>query len=138
MPQLNWNEYEFIECLEVLPDVEDGVRHEFVVQRAGLKLLVTVWQLESIVQLLLRQTDQELPLIDLALVVRDKVRHLKGPDATECLDFLDVLLAPSRFSYVDCPRRNWFNPAELPGIASVRLFVKPAIRIELLRQAGSL
>ncbi len=73
MPQLNWNEYEFIECLEVLPAVEYSVQHRFVVQRGGIELVVTVWQLESIVQLSLREADQQLPLIEFVLVVRDRV-----------------------------------------------------------------
>lgn len=50
MPQLKWDETEFIECLETLPTVEEhSVSHVFEIKKDGLILQLTVWQYESVV-----------------------------------------------------------------------------------------
>ena len=52
-PMLVWNEFEFIECLEVLPekDEEYETSHVFRVQKNGLTLLLTIYQFSGDVYL---------------------------------------------------------------------------------------
>jgi hypothetical protein len=43
MPQLNWNELDFLDCFEVEPSVGDyAVSHNYELQRDGLRLLFMV------------------------------------------------------------------------------------------------
>jgi len=70
MPQLAWNEYEIIECLAVLPAVEEhDVRYEFESGRVRECVLrLTVWQHESVVQLSLHAGDSSSSLVELVSV----------------------------------------------------------------------
>jgi hypothetical protein len=136
MPQLNLSQYEFIECLEVLPTVEEGqIRHLFTVARGGITLELTLWQYESIVQFALRSGNASDPLIEFAIVVRGAAGHLKVPGGLECLEFTDCLIVPDRFSYVDYQRvrLDVYDSTKMPGVPTIRLFVKPSISIKLPR-----
>ena len=135
MPQLEWSEYAFIECLEVLPAVEEhATEHEFRVVQPDLTLVVTLWQFESVVAIELTRTGSGAPLITFVLVVRGSARHLKRP-GTECIEFADAVIVPSRFSYLEYRQKrvDLYDAKQMPGLDSVRLFVKPAIRIEIPR-----
>lgn len=70
MPQLKWDETEFIECLEILPTVEDySVSHVFEIKKDALILQLTVWQYESVVQLAVFREQVEVAVIQMALFV---------------------------------------------------------------------
>jgi hypothetical protein len=139
MPQLQWDHYAFIECLEVIPTVEeDDVSHYFQVERDDLKLDLTVWQYESTLQLDLWHKRFTEPIIGFALAVRSGVKHLKAAGA-ECLQFCDCVIVPGPFSYRSFGGyETLHDPAKLPGIPAVRLFVKPSIRVEIRSHAGPL
>jgi hypothetical protein len=48
MPQLIWDESDFISYLEVLPEVEEyEIAHHFTVKKDGLRLGLSVYQLDS-------------------------------------------------------------------------------------------
>jgi hypothetical protein len=135
MPQLDWSEYAFIECLEVLPAVEEhATEHRFEVVQSDLTLVLTLWQFESVVAIEVTRTGTGVPLIAFVLVVRGGTRHLKGPDA-ECIEFADAVVVPSRFSYLEYQQQrvDLYDVKQMPGLESVRLFVKPGIRIEIPR-----
>ena len=52
MPQLDWDETDFLRCLEVAPVAEEpGTQHEYTVAKGGLVLRVNVWQYESVIAL---------------------------------------------------------------------------------------
>jgi hypothetical protein len=103
MPQLKWDETEFIECLEVVPEVaEYQTQHIFTVARHGLTLTITIWQLESMVTLALRRDGQTLLLTQFTLAIRGDVslqRHKSG----DYLEFRDCVFCPGRFSYIHGP-----------------------------------
>lgn len=135
MPQLDWSEYAFIECLEVLPAVEEhATKHAFQLAQPDLTLVVTLWQFESVVAIEVTRTGSGAPLIAFALVVRGSARHLKGPSG-ECIEFTNAVIVPSRFSYMEYRQKrvDLYDAKQMPGLDSVRLFVKPAIRIEIPR-----
>ncbi len=75
MPQLDWNELDFLDCFAVEPTVEDdAVSHDYEVERAGLRLLFTVWQLESVIQASLFRGESDDALFTFAAYVRGEVR----------------------------------------------------------------
>jgi hypothetical protein len=135
MAQLDWKEHAFIECLEVLPAVEEyATKHAFQVVQPDLTVVVTLWQFESVVAIEVTRTGSSAPLITFVLVVRGSARHVKGPD-TECIEFANAVIVPSRFSYLEYRQKrvDVYDAKQMPGLDSVRLFVKPAIRIEIPR-----
>ena len=128
MPQLHWNEIDFIECLEVAPETNEfSTEHHFTVIRDGLTLKVSVWQYDSVVYLDLYRSGMEAPLIGLALFVRGPVDYVKE-GTWECLRFQNALPAPSRFSYLDF-ERDIHSAASIPYGLTVTLRVKPDIKI---------
>ena len=137
MPQLHWNEDAFIECLEVLPAVEEhGAKHRFQVAQPDLTLVLTLWQFESVVAIEVKRTGTSAPVIAFVFVVRGSTRHLNGP-GSECIEFADAVIVPSRFSYLEYQQKrvDLYDPEQMPGIDAIRLFVKPGIRIEIPRHS---
>jgi hypothetical protein len=131
MPQLQWNEYEFIGCLEVEPTVgDDQVWHEFVIRRNAVVLCLTVRQYESVVQLTLSAEPNEHPLIELAVFVRE-CAVARGDGNDEWLELRDCILAGSRFSYMDMG--DVFDRRRYPGGHHIRIRVRPQIQVEILR-----
>jgi hypothetical protein len=130
MPQLVWSEYAFIECLAVLPAVEEhATEHRFTVVQLDLTLVLTLWQFESVVAIEVKRNGTDAPLIAFALVVRGSAQHLKGPDS-ECIEFVDAVIVPSRFSYLEYQQKrvDVCDAKQVPGLDAVRLFIKPGIR----------
>lgn len=101
MPQLNWNAYDLIEVLAVLPTVEEfEVRHQFSLVIPPLTLSLTVFQLESVIQVTFGIEGGGQPVLDFAMFVRDRVVRESTADA-EWLELRDVIVAPNRFSYIE-------------------------------------
>jgi len=140
MPQLDWSESAFVECLEVLPAVEEyATKHRFEVVQRDLTLVVTVWQFESVATIEVIRTESDALLLAFALVVRGRARHLKGQRA-ECIEFTDAVIVPGRMSYQEYRQKriDVHDAKQMPGLDSVRLFVKPLIRIEMPRHPAPL
>lgn len=127
MPELNWNETDFMECLEVVPEIESyKVKHVYKVTKDGLALVVIVRQFESVVQLSLRQREVDTLLIEFSLFVRESTRYIKDK-RSEYLEFQDCIVLPSRFSYQDVG--NMFDKANFKHGLTVQLAIKPHIQI---------
>lgn len=78
MPQLKWNEHEFIECLGVLPEVDDyETGHHFRIEKNGLILALSVWQLDSLFEFSLYQIGWEKSFLNFYLSVREEVKFVK-------------------------------------------------------------
>lgn len=131
MPQLEWNEYDFIGCLEVEPTVdEDRVCHGFHVRRDDVILRLTVRQYESVVGVSLALESCPQPLIELVAFVRNgAVAQRDG--SNEWLELRDCILAASRFSYIEMG--DVFDRRRYPYGQQVRIRVRPRIQVELLR-----
>lgn len=132
MPQLKWDETEFIECLETLPTVEEySVSHVFEIKKDGLVLQLTVWQYESVVQFVIFREQVEVAVIQMILFVRGEVRYIKELNS-EHLEFRHCIPAASRFSYLELPE-DPFNQKEYPYDLTIWLFVKPHLRIHFVK-----
>ena len=129
MPELQWDELDFLECLEVEPQIEDEYKTRYVykVARAGLILTVVVRSLESYLWLSLQQKESELPLVEFALFVHGNIRYIKDKRG-EYLELTDCLLAPRRTSYLkaetiwDVTQPTW----------TLEISIKPHIQIRYL------
>ena len=103
MPELKWNECDFIECLGVLPQTDEYFcSHSFVVIKDNLKLELTLWQYESLVSISLSKENRQAAFLTLYFIVREAVKFLneKGFSA---LKFCDCVFVESRF---------WMNSEE--------------------------
>lgn len=131
MPELVWNAVDFMECLEVFPEVgEFEVEHVYIVPRKGLVLAVTVWRMESVVRLSIRESESSEPVIEFALFVRDAVHYIKDKRG-EFLEFRDCIVAPSRFSYLEMG--DMFDKAQFKKGLTIQLGIKPNIKIRHIR-----
>jgi hypothetical protein len=94
MTELKWNEYEFIECLGVLPEVDEyETGHHFRVEKDGLLLTLSIWRYECLFELSLFQSGRENPLINFYLSVRDEARFINDKRGSY-LSFGDCLIVP--------------------------------------------
>jgi|SRR5579884_112708 len=127
MPELQWDERDFLECLETVPDGKEyGVSYSYDLTRAGHRLLVTVWPFESIVQLTLWSEKMETPLIEFSLFVRGAVRHVNYRRG-EYLEFQDSIVAPDRFWHMKAG--DMFNQDRFACGVTLQLSIKPSIRL---------
>lgn len=130
MPQLKWNEYEVIECLGVLPEVDDyNTKHHFKVEKNGLILEISIWQYESLLAISLYQTENEMPFITLWFVVRDKIRYVNYKRGS-FLEFADFLLVKNRGYYIE--EGDVFVKSKFPLKLNLELTVEPEISIRIV------
>ncbi len=116
---LVWNEYEFVECLGVLPEVEEyETSHFFRVEKDGLRLLLSVFQYDGDVYLDLYREGIEPPLFSMRLIGCEGARYVNEKGG-EWLEFAPAKSFGSRYDGVSL----------LPF--GVRVAVNPHIRIEL-------
>src|SRR4051794_1443479 len=101
MPLLQWNEVDFIACLEVEPTIDEHqVCYTFLACREGVDLRLAVWQYESVVQISIALASLAQPLIDLVVFVRESAVW-RQDGGSEWLELRDCVLAGSRFSYIE-------------------------------------
>jgi hypothetical protein len=117
---LLWNQYEFIECLGVLPDVTDEYEpcHAFKVEKEGLRLEVCVFEDAGDVYLDLYREGVESPVFSARLVDCEGARYVVGKGA----DYLEFAPPTSYGARYD---------GASPMPYGVRVGVSPHIRIEL-------
>ena len=128
MPELKWNELEVMECLAVLPEIEDyEVSHTYRLNDGTLALLVTFWQYESIAQFTLSRMETEEVVTSFALVIRDGV-YYRNEKYGESLRFRDCVLIPTRF-YIAGGFHNVFDAGLYPKGIDMELFARPTIRL---------
>src|SRR5687767_13037886 len=101
MPELKWNEYEVIECLGVLPEIDDyNIGHHFKIERNGLILEMSIWQYESLIAISLYQTGNKNPFITFWFVVRDEIRYINDKRGY-FLEFNNLLVVKKRSYYIE-------------------------------------
>lgn len=107
MTKLKWNEIDFMDCLEVFPEVEeDGLIHLYKVTKDDITLTVVVRQFESLILLSLSQQGMKTPLTEFALIV------------------------PSHFSY---PSDDVFDKKKFNSGLTLQVAIKPHIQIRYVR-----
>jgi len=129
---LQWDETDFIECLEVIPEIEaDDTSHTFVINKSNIRLKLQLWQRESMIELTLYNVSDSNIITSYAILVRDAAIYQKVND-TESILFKNSIVLPSRFSYLDL---GGVNNIESSNIGyNIKLSVNPSIKIEYLRE----
>lgn len=129
MPILKWDLTDFIDCLEVLPEVEDGLEYVFRVEKIRLTLVLVVRPYESVVDLALFQEGEETPITEFSLLVRGSVRLVKGKHP-EYLEFQGCVPSPNGYYH---SHFNFDPFAEsFKYSVTMQIAVKPSIQIRYL------
>ncbi|HEV2800753.1 MAG TPA: hypothetical protein VGW12_09665 [Pyrinomonadaceae bacterium] len=120
MPEFVWNEYEFIECLGVVPTVEKYESgHHFKIERDGLRLELSVFQYDGDVHLDLYREGTDAPLFKMRLLDCAGARYVSDRNGREVLEVAPAKSFGSRYD------------GHTPLAYGVRLAVTPHISIEL-------
>lgn len=83
-----WSEPDFISALEAVPEEdEDAASCAFRVERDGLRLLLTVFELDGAVYFTLWRDGVEQPVFDFQLADCPGARRVAGQDGREYLEF---------------------------------------------------
>lgn len=126
MSRLEWDENDFLYCLEVSPVVEDsGVEFHYEVKQSGLALSVVVIPHRSIVSISLFQEESAVPITSFCLLIKDKVSYRKDKRGEHLL--FDSCMFVTNI-YDDEPLRH-VEALEKNFELMVELFIKPQIRI---------
>ena len=127
---LKWDEIDFMDCLEVFPEVEeDGLTHLYKVTKDGITLTVVVRQFESLILLSLSQQQVKTPLTEFALIVREAVHYIQDKQG-QYLEFQDCVIVPSHFSY---PSNDLFDKRKFDSGLTLQVAIKPHIQIRYVR-----
>ncbi len=130
MPPLQWNETDFLDFFNVDPAVEDYfVSYNYEVERHGLRLLLTLWQFESVIQASLFRDQSHTALFTFAAYVRGEVRVINDKRG-RYIDFEDCIIAPDRFWYMQAG--DPFDSQRFPMSVTVQLVIEPDIHIAFL------
>ncbi len=119
MPQLAWNEADFLACLEVEPIVdqfEEG--YHYSIAKDGLSLELSVFPFSSDICVTVKRDGIARPIIDFTITGCSGTRYVSDARG-EFLEFAPSQVFGDRF------QRDFLIPV------AVRLSVKPSICIEL-------
>jgi hypothetical protein len=127
MPQFEWNDVDFLDFFAVEPTVEDyDVSHNYEIERNGLRLLLTVWQHESVIQASVFRDDADAALFTFAAYVRTATRFVNDKRG-RYLEIADCIIAPNRFWYIESG--DPFDRKRFPIAVTVTVAIDPDIRI---------
>ena len=117
---LVWNEYDFVECLGVLPEVgEDGIEHFYKIEKDGLRLEITVFQYDGDIYIELFRDGIEFSIFYMRMIDCPGARYVRDKGGADYLEFAAAKSFGNRYD----------GESVIPF--GVRLSVDPHIRIEL-------
>ncbi len=117
---LVWNEYDFIECLGVLPEVyEYETCHLYKVEKDDLRLELSVSQYDGDIFIELFQEKIDVSIFHMRLLDCSGSRYVNNLNKADYLEF--------------APAKSFGNRYDGESVIpfGVRIFVNPHIRIEL-------
>jgi hypothetical protein len=122
MPQLRWDEVDFLTWLEVEPKIDEfETGHHYSVSKDGLRLELSVFQFLRDIWITVYRDGVERPVVDFRITDCSGTRYVNDPRG-EYLEFAPAQVFGDRF------QRDFLIPA------GVRLSVKPSICIKLFTQ----
>ena len=127
MPQIQWNDVDFLDFFAVEPTVEDGaISYNYEIERNSLRLLLTVWQYESVIQWSIFLNYADDALVTFAVYVRGEARFINDTRG-RFLEISECIIVPNRFWYINCG--YLFDRERFPLAVTVTLAIDPDIRI---------
>jgi hypothetical protein len=128
MPQLEWDEIDFLDCLEVFPEV-DGyeTKHVYKVRKNEVVLTVVVEQFDSYIRFFLQQRTDAEPLIQYGFFVRDGVDYINDKRGVY-LEFKGCFFTQYHSPYLDYTVEQLAKDMGL----RIQLGIKPQIQIRFV------
>ena len=129
MTQLKWDELDFLEYLEVDAVIDDyTTSHNYELEQNDLRLLITIWQYESVVQVSLLRATTNVTIFSFASFVRGCARYVNDKRG-KYLELVDCVIAPTRFWYQQAG--DLFDHEKFPHGLTIQLEVRPEVRVLL-------
>lgn len=126
MHRLRWDPQDFLECLGVEPVYsEDDGALSYTVTKHGLTLLLTLWELQSVVQLSLFQVGEAEPFLTQAILVYGAI-ELRKEKWGEFLRMTDCLVV-GEFHCLDPD--DLHPPAKVSWDLTLEIRVNPRIYV---------
>jgi hypothetical protein len=123
MPELKWNEYDFVECLGVLAKFdEDWIEYSFEYKTSGLVLKIFINPYESLVNIYLSQELSEEPFLKFSFLVRGEVRYINEKNS-------------GYLEFSDCIVSNYCNPdlfdkSKYPSYSNFEIHTFPKFQLK--------
>ncbi|VWC51946.1 hypothetical protein [Burkholderia lata] len=103
MPNFSWEPLDFLEALEVVPVVgEYGIYYQYLVSRAPLSLSLTIWPLDSDVEILFKNEGAAEPFVRLNLLDCPGARVIRD-DRRTYIEFSAARVFGGRFDHAHTP-----------------------------------
>jgi hypothetical protein len=131
MPQLTWDETDFIDYFEVLPRVDDEweTLHVFEIKRENLFLSLGISQFEGTVSVIVRHLDHKEPIVNFLLFVKDSATFVKEKKA-KFLELRKCILLPP--GTTTTPLLNWGQDFQtFTCYMDVEISINPSIEVRL-------
>ncbi len=126
---LQWDPTDFIECLEVLPEVEEHeTSYIYRINKNNKSLLLTVWPLESVIGITLYTGDFAEEIFTFYAVVTQPAIYKKEKNS-EYLILRQTAISPGPF-YFNHLERDPFDP-EFKAWIDIKIQVTPEIQVKL-------
>ena len=123
MPEFVWNETDFIECLGVIPTVEEhGMAHHFVTHRNGLRLELSVYQYDAQVWFSLYREESSHPLFRVGFENSPGARLVRNRNSQDYIEFAAAKIFGGRYD----------GASVIP--MGIRLSVDPDFNIQFFQQ----
>ncbi len=120
MPELVWNQYDLIECLAVLPEIDEyETGHHFTVWREDLRLLLSVYPYSADISLSLFRGESQESLFTIRMIDCPGARLVRNPKGSNCIEFATAKVFGRRYD------------GESPMPMGLQLTVDPDFKIEL-------
>lgn len=129
MPKLKWNVYDFVECLGVLPEIDDyETGHHFTIEKDDLNLVLSIWQYDGLFQISLYQSKIEIPIISFYLAVRDEVKYINDKRGSY-LTFQNCSVVASDYPLA---ANGKFQDGNSNNFLTMELTIEPHINIRFI------
>jgi hypothetical protein len=120
MPEFVWNEYDFLECLGVIPTIEEyEISHTYTVERNGLILSLFIRQYDREISFTISRQNAKGYILYIRLNDCPGARLVKYKTDMECLEFAPAKCFGSRYD------------GQSAITMGIRLSVDPDIMIEI-------
>ena len=128
MPELKWNEYEVIECLGVLPEIDETWHrwHKFRVEKDGLVLKVEVCEFLNLIFVELSRISDTESLFYSLFFVGGEVKYKNEKNLT-WLKLNNCIIVLEEFTYSD--NDNVFDKIKFPNDINFEIYTFPKIQL---------
>ena len=129
MHKLKWNEYEIIECLGVLPEIDETWHrwHKFKIEKDNLVLNVDFCEYQNLVCVELSRSLDIEPLFYSLFLVRGEVSY-QNEKNFNMLRLNDCLISFEEFTYSD--NVNVFDTIKYPSNIHFEIYTFPKIQLK--------